>query len=349
MLRKLLAPLGYFTGAYARGWRSTAYRGCGLALLYHRIAPHGGRGESPGFGVERGLPVDVFEAQMRFLLAHFRPLRTLDLLANEPSPGRVGFSVTFDDGYRDNLSLAAPVLARLGIPATLFVTTDFIGTERLFWWEQLGELLRATREPALELGALEPGLRSRWPLPERLALHGFQARERAHWLISMALMRTPAPEIDVTLGRIALALRTPRREVGRAAPLLDWDDVRRWRTAGFEVGAHGASHANLGLASESEAQAEVRTSLAAVERETDAPAVLFAYPYGGPEHRSPGAERALAAQGCRGAFTTDLGLVGPGSDRLRLPRVGLSSASQLACSYHLAQAFASPHTRQAVA
>ena len=349
MLRKLLAPFGYLTGAYARGWRSRAYRGCGLALVYHRIAPRAGRGEPPGFGVERGLPVDVFEAQMRFLLAHFRPLRTLDLLANGPAPERVGFSVTFDDGYRDNLTLAAPVLARLGIPATLFVTTDFVGTERLFWWEQLGDLLRATREPVLELGALDPGLRSRWPLPERLALNDFRARERAHWLISMALMRTPAAEIESALGRIALALRTPRREVGRAVPLLDWDDVRRWRAAGFEVGAHGASHANLGLASESEAQAEVHGSLAAVERETDAPALLFAYPYGGPEHRSPGAERALAAQGCRGAFTTDLGLVGPRSDRLRLPRVGLSSASRLACSYHLEQAFDSSQTREAVA
>ena len=253
-MRKLLAPFGFLTGAYARRWRAGAHRSCGLALVYHRIAPPGGHGEAPGFGVERGLPVDVFEAQMRFLLSHFRPVRTLALLADEPDASRARFSVTFDDGYHDNLALAAPVLERLGIPATLFLTTDFIGTQRLFWWEQLGELLRATREKILELGGVAPELRTRWALPERLALEAASARERAHWLISMALMRTPPDEIDGVLARLSLALRAARRVEGRAAPLLDWDDVRSWCRAGFDVGAHGASHANLGLASEALAQ-----------------------------------------------------------------------------------------------
>jgi peptidoglycan/xylan/chitin deacetylase (PgdA/CDA1 family) len=348
-MRKLLAPFGFLTGAYARRWRSGVYRSCGLVLVYHRIAAAGGRGDAPGFGVERGLPVDVFEAQMRFLLAHFRPARTLALLGEDSGASGARFSVTFDDGYHDNLALAAPVLERLGIPATLFVTSDFIGTQRLFWWEQLGELLRATREKRLELSSVAPELRGRWSLPEQLELEPETSRERAHWSLSMALMRTPPAEIEGVLTRLSHALRAPRRAEGRVAPLLAWDDVRRWRRAGFDVGAHGASHANLGLASESLAQTEIDRCLRAIERETGAPAALFAYPYGGPEHRSPGAVRALAASGCRGAFTTETGLVGPRSDRLALPRFGLSSASRLKCAYHTEQAFASRLTREGLA
>jgi len=348
-MRKLLAPFGFLTGAYARRWRTGAYRSCGLALVYHRIAPRAGLGDAPGFGVERGLPVDVFEAQMRFLLAHFRPVRTLALLKDDPDASAARFSVTFDDGYHDNLALAAPVLERLGIPATLFVTTDFIGTQRLFWWEQLGEMLRATHEKVLELSEVAPELRTRWQLPERLGLEAASSRERAHWLISMALMRTPPDEIDGVLARLSLALRAPLRVEGRAAPLLDWDDVRHWCRAGFDVGAHGASHANLGLAPEALAQTEIQDCLRAIERETGASASLFAYPYGGPEHRSPGAMRALAASGCRGAFTTEIGLLGPRSDRFALPRFGLSSASRLKCVYHTEQAFASRLTREALA
>ncbi len=348
-MRKWLAPFGFFSGATARGWRAAAFRRCGLALVYHRIAPPGGHGEAPGYGVERGLPVDVFEAQLRFLLEHFRPVPTLDLLRDDSDGNRARFSVTFDDGYRDNLTLAAPVLARLGVPATLFATTDFIGTQRLFWWEQLGEILRATREALLELGSIAPELSARWPLPERLELAAPEARERAHWLVSMALMRTPPEEIDGVLARLALALRAPLRTEGRAAPLLDWDDVRSWRKHGLEVGGHGASHANLGLASEALAKSEIEGCLRALERETGAAASLFAYPYGGPEHRSPGAERVLAASGCRGAFTTELGLLGPRSEPLALPRFGLSSASSLKCVYHTQQAFASRLTREALA
>jgi peptidoglycan/xylan/chitin deacetylase (PgdA/CDA1 family) len=348
-MHKLLAPIGFLSGATARRWRSDAYRGCGIALVYHRIATRGGAGEPAGFGVERGLPVDVFEKQMRFLLAHFRPAPTLELLTPEPGAQPLRFSVTFDDGYRDNLTLAAPVLSRLGIPATLFVTTDFVGSDRLYWWEELGELLRATAEPVLEIGSVEPALGSRWELPGRLGLASRRARERAHWLVSMALMQTPPADIPAILARIALALRVPRREQGRRVPLVDWDDVRRWQAAGFEVGAHGATHANLGLAPPDEAQREVHDSLAAVERETGAPATLFAYPYGGPEHRTPAVEQALAARGCRGAFTTDLGLVGPGSHPLRLARVGLGSGSRLKCTHHLDQAFVSEPTREAIA
>jgi peptidoglycan/xylan/chitin deacetylase (PgdA/CDA1 family) len=348
-MRKWLAPLGFFSGAYVRRWRSSPYRRCGLALVYHRIAERGGRGEAPGYGVERGLPVDVFEAQLRFLLKHFRPVPTLDLLADDPDASRARFSVTFDDGYRDNLALAAPVLARLGVPATLFVTTDFIGTQRLFWWEQLGELLRGAKQRVLELAAVVPELRAHWSLPEQLALATPQDHERAHWLISMALMRTPPDAIDGVLAKLALALQAARRTEGRVAPLLDWDDVRRWREAGFDVGGHGASHANLGLASEALAKTEIEACLRALERETGSPVSLFAYPYGGPEHRSPGAMRALAASGCRGAFTTELGLLGPRSERFALPRFGLASASSLKCVYHTEQAFSAPLTRAALA
>jgi peptidoglycan/xylan/chitin deacetylase (PgdA/CDA1 family) len=348
-MSKLLAPFGFVTGATARGWRARAYRGCGIALVYHRIAEPGGRGEAPGFGVERGLPVDVFERQMRFMLAHFRAARTQDLLASDADGERVRFSVTFDDGYRDNLTLAAPVLSRLGIGATLFVNTDYIGTQRLFWWEQLGELLRATNEPQLAPTQVAPELGSRWTLPERLPLGDARERERAHWLISMALMRTPAGEIDGVLDRLSHALRATRRQEGRSAPLLSWDDVRRWREAGFEVGAHGASHANLGLANDALAASEIHGAFRAIERETGARATLFAYPYGGPEHRSPGALRALAASGCRAAFTTDRGVLGPRSDRMALPRAGLGSASRLKCTYHVEQAFASPLTRAGLA
>ena len=348
-MRKWLAPLGFVSGAWVRRWRSAAFRRCGLALVYHRIAPPGGHGEPPGYGVERGLPVDVFEAQMRFLLKHFRPVRTPELLADEPGASRARFSVTFDDGYRDNLELAAPVLERLGIPATLFLSTDYIGTQRLFWWEQLGGMLRATRASRLELAAVAPELRARWTLPDDLALAEPEARERAHWLISMALMRTPPSEIDSVLARLALALRAPHTSEGRSAPLLDWDDVRSWRRRGFDVGGHGASHANLGLASEALAREEIEGSRRAIERETDTAPVLFAYPYGGPEHRSPAAARLVAESGCRGAFTTELGLLGPRSEAFSLPRFGLSSASRLKCVYHTEQAFAARLTREALA
>ena len=89
-----------------------------MVFAYHRIGPPGGRGEPLLFGVERGLPVDVFEAQMRFARRHFVPARAADCVPESDAGQGFRFAVTFDDGYADSMTHAAPVLERLGIPAT---------------------------------------------------------------------------------------------------------------------------------------------------------------------------------------------------------------------------------------
>lgn len=62
--------------------------------------------------------------------------------------------ITFDDGWKDNYTYAYPVLKRHHIPALIFLTTDFIGTSRAFWHEQLGDLLSKVRG-GIDLGLLD--------------------------------------------------------------------------------------------------------------------------------------------------------------------------------------------------
>jgi len=340
MIRKILSSARYLARLHELAWRRAVPRAGAVVLMYHRVDPPNSRPDlhvGSLYGVERGVPVEVFEQQMRFMAKHFDPRPTTDLWPEDAR--RPGFAVTFDDGYADNLHLAAPVLSRLGIPATVFLSTDFIGTDRRFWWETLGAMFRETRVPELRsAGACWPeGAPSK--LPAKLLVSSQAERGRAHWVVSEALMRTPADTIDAVFGELGRALEVDVRREERDWPLLTWEQVRELMTHGFDIGAHGAGHLNLGLAPDEVARDQVARSVTDVAERTDRAVRTFAFPYGGPEHRSPAALDAVREAGCEWAFTTELGVATPHDGPLVLPRAGLTRGDSLACAYQIDEAF----------
>jgi len=88
--------------------------------------------------------LDSFKDFCTFLSCNFHvvPLtKILEKLKNGES-FQQEIAITFDDGYRNNHELAAPVLKTMNLPATFFVTTQFIGTEIVPWWDiELGVCL----------------------------------------------------------------------------------------------------------------------------------------------------------------------------------------------------------------
>lgn len=142
------------TPLYARAFPGT------LILLYHRVAEVDRRG-----GYRLAVSAANVRAQLEALLPALRPLRLRDAAAalRAGRPLR-GFAVTFDDGYADNLDVL-PILEELEIPATLFVTTGFLGSQEPFAWDlelperERGrgltayELARLAASPLVELGA----------------------------------------------------------------------------------------------------------------------------------------------------------------------------------------------------
>ena len=90
-------------------------------LIYHKVS-----GELP-IGID--LPHDLFQRQLAHLARTRRVISydaALAMLAAGRTPARDRFVLTFDDGYRDFYTHAFPLLVELGLPATLFVTTQFV-------------------------------------------------------------------------------------------------------------------------------------------------------------------------------------------------------------------------------
>lgn len=81
--------------------------------------------------------VEMFERYCRFFADHFHvvSLRHLVEKLERGAPLDRELAITFDDGYRDNYECAAPILRAVGLPATFFVVSGFIGTASVAWWD----------------------------------------------------------------------------------------------------------------------------------------------------------------------------------------------------------------------
>lgn len=105
-----------------------------------------------------------FEAFCGFFRKHFRVVHLSEQVAGCRAGQGMGgtLSITFDDGYRDNVEVAAPILSRLGLPAAFFVATGFIGTDYKPPWDEhltrqpgwmSWDQIRSLREQGFEIGA----------------------------------------------------------------------------------------------------------------------------------------------------------------------------------------------------
>jgi peptidoglycan/xylan/chitin deacetylase (PgdA/CDA1 family) len=78
-----------------------------------------------------------FEKFVRFFGRFFEVIPLTALLGRlESGAGLAGsLAITFDDGYRGNATIAAPILERHDQRACFFVTTQFIGSNHVPWWD----------------------------------------------------------------------------------------------------------------------------------------------------------------------------------------------------------------------
>src|ERR1700722_18178605 len=115
--------------------------------MYHRI------GDAPCDPWGLSVHPERFEQHLQRLrrFAEPTPLRHIAAALESGDSSRRAIAITFDDGYADNLHIAAPLLARYDIPSTIFVTTGYIDAPREFWWDELERILLTPAELPEEL------------------------------------------------------------------------------------------------------------------------------------------------------------------------------------------------------
>ncbi len=224
-------------------------------------------------------------------------------------PLRPSVAVTFDDGYRCCYTDALPVLQRLGVPATVFVVTEFVDTGRSFWWDRLAHTLAHSPVRSIELDG------RRHDLDAPCRRDAFVRRVRA------LVARLPADECAARLDDLLRRLAEPAVTVSPDTRLMGWEELRRLRAAGIHVESHTATHAALGVCGRAVARGELEAARCHLQRELGEPPRLLAYPYGGRCHSSPAIRRLAAETGHWAAVTMLPGVLRQGGDPFLVPRV----------------------------
>lgn len=215
-------------------------RPAAVALAYHQVLP-----EVRGFDLNLVIADCTLERHVRALLRRgYRAVTVAEQaelqLASRAEQRAAGltFSISFDDGYADTLEVAAPLLAALGVPFTVYVITDIVsGASALPWYELLAHALLAPdlRPRALRIVAeSRPELRSLCP---PAAPPPLLART-----VLDACKALPDPE-RAALCKTLWAELGPQVQALPATPrYLDASGVRRLRDFAAEISSHTRSH-----------------------------------------------------------------------------------------------------------
>jgi peptidoglycan/xylan/chitin deacetylase (PgdA/CDA1 family) len=300
----------------------------GVILMYHRIAER----DSDPWGLAVS-PAHFSE--------HLQVLRTCRLVSLPDFAAALGRGqaprraviVTFDDGYADNFVTANTLLQQHDIPATVFLTTGAIGSQRELWWDELERVLLQPHDLPAAFELRRANSSDRWELGSDATYTNEASSKNRSW----RAWEAPPTARHVMYADLWRRLYPLPHDQKRALldELLDWAGLEtRMRlshrllslaeakqlghTSRIEIGAHTVTHPPLPELPLSDQTHEIRQSKRFLEETLNRPVSCFSYPHG---HYDPGTMSIVREAGFRSACTTDARTVSKQSECLALPRV----------------------------
>lgn len=224
-------------------------------------------------------------------------------------------ALTFDAGWRDNAEVVAPLLEHYAIPASIFISTGWLGRQRCAWREVIGEGLWQRQRPLLIHSVLSDAGLPPPPLPPAHPDHAY-SRALLGYLDQLAAIEATHAQ---RLGDIADHLH---RELGQPPQGLDPFSVRRLENGGLiRFGARGVGLDAFESQSDEQIRWQVRRSRRELGRLCRDPLPVFAYPDDRPSAR---VQQVVNRCGIQTALAGNGGWLSRRDNPLALPRIPIA-------------------------
>lgn len=318
ILRKIVAWGYYYSGLY-----KVLNKGKIHILMYHRILKDD---DEAILSMQPGMYVteSSFKNQMIFLARYYQLISLTELLElwknGEYSKHARYCVVTFDDGWLDNYLNAYPILKKYDIPATIFLTTSFIGTDRWFWPEKLSYLLLNKYQDILDLSDGLEDIRDDVISTIFTIINdkrSYVIREQIDFVIE-GLKKYSDQSIDNALGRLyeLMDLLIPKERA-----VLNWNEIKEMSNNGISFGSHTCNHKILTGIPLSEAREELERSVDLLKEKELNFVPVFCYPNG---NYNQEIQNTVRNCGYEAAVTTRFGFEGKKpDDYFGIKRIGV--------------------------
>ncbi len=284
-----------------------------LILMYHGVAL-----DNNCPPLYNQIPGSAFEAQIKFLAKNYNILTLNEFISSsirKQFPQRAVL-ITFDDGYANNYQVAFPILKKFNVPATLFLPVDYVGTQKLLWFDELFLLLNNALDKKVRIEEVVDYFSITNSPSNICELYSTLSNKikRIHLTSGMNL-------IDRFKERFNLDISKLKEKA--YCRLLSWEQVLEMRASRLiDFGVHTATHRILSQLDRDEWYKEIIAPKVKLSKILNSNISSFCYPNGKPDiDFSPQHENYLKNNGYECAFCTGNWLNIEGENMFRIGRL----------------------------
>ena len=218
---------------------------------------------------------DRFVSILSDLCTHGTPVSMSDIV--EATCGQLvlphrAFAVTFDDGFENNYSVAAPILEEFSVPATFYVTTDFVESNRPSWIDMVEYAVEIRRKFDLRLPSI--GISGKYKTEREI----FFLLDEIRRLVKSNAKLDPYEVANEVWAQLKVKDFTPDPELDQK---MNWDQVRKLSQGKlFTIGGHSHTHQVLEYLPQPELEKEIGVSMEKLGQQLDYPVKHYSYPEG---------------------------------------------------------------------
>lgn len=181
---------------------------------------------------------------------------------------------TFDDGFRDNLTLAYPIFKKYNVPFTIYVATAFPDRTVFVWWYWLENLILQCNKLHVSKNDI-------------LHLNTVREKNEVFFYIKSLIQKLPNEQSRLYVEQL---FKINSLKMDNEVSLLDWDDIRELHKSTIcSFASHGVSHTSLVGLDDKSLMLELKQSKQILEKRIGSVVNHFAYPFGEMNEKVTGA------------------------------------------------------------